>query len=96
MSLSLNEVQKVAKLARIRLSESEVAKYQQNLNRIFDWIDELSELKTDGVEPLYNVHDGICPLFDDVVSQQNKAEDVLANSPVEPIQNFYRVPKVVE
>lgn len=96
MSLSLKEVQKVAKLARIRLADGQAEKYQQDLNRIFEWIDELQEVKTQGVEPLYNVHDGMCPLFDDVVTESNKVDKVLANSPIKPIQNFYRVPKVLE
>lgn len=96
MSLSLKEVQKVAKLSRIRFSDEEAAKYQKSLNRIFGWIDELQEVDTKGVEPLYNVHDAHCSLFEDVVAESDQSKEVLANSPVEPVQNFYRVPKVVE
>lgn len=96
MSLNLAEVKKVARLARLKLEEGEEKKLLEELNKIFAWIDELQELDTGGVEPLYNVHDASCPVFEDEPVKENTVEDVLANSPVKPIQNFFRVPKVIE
>lgn len=96
MSLSLEEVRKVARLARLKLDEEQEKKFLQDLNKTFAWIDELQEIDTGGVEPMYNVHDAICPVFEDDINEGNSVDSVLANSPTKPIQNFYRVPKVIE
>lgn len=50
MSLSKEEVKKVAKLARVELSEDEVTKFQTQLSGILEYIDQLGEVKTEGVE----------------------------------------------
>jgi len=52
MSLSLDQVRKVAKLARLELSEPDLARMQQQLSAILDYVEELNKLDTDGVEPL--------------------------------------------
>ena len=52
MSLSLDQVRKVARLARLELSEPDLARMQQQLSAILDYIDQLNKLDTDGVEPL--------------------------------------------
>ncbi|MCI0703172.1 MAG: Asp-tRNA(Asn)/Glu-tRNA(Gln) amidotransferase subunit GatC [Planctomycetia bacterium] len=52
MSLSIDQVRKVAKLARLELPESDLARMQQQLSAILDYIDQLNQLNTDGVEPL--------------------------------------------
>ena len=52
MSLSLDEVRKVAKLARLELSDADLATMQQQLSAILDYVAQLNELDTDGVEEL--------------------------------------------
>ena len=52
MSLSLDDVRKVAKLARLDMPEADLARMQQQLSAVLDYIDQLNELDTDGVEPL--------------------------------------------
>jgi aspartyl-tRNA(Asn)/glutamyl-tRNA(Gln) amidotransferase subunit C len=52
MSLSLDQVRKVAKLARLELSEPDLARMQQQLSAILAYVEELNALNTDGVEPL--------------------------------------------
>ena len=52
MSLSLDEVRKVAQLARLELSDADLARMQQQLSAILDYVDQLQQLDTDGVEPL--------------------------------------------
>jgi len=52
MSLSLDQVRKVAKLARLELSEPDLTRMQQQLSAILDYVEELNKLDTDGVEPL--------------------------------------------
>src|SRR5438105_1090715 len=52
MALSLDDTRKVARLARLALSEADLAKMQQQLSAILDYVDQLKSLSTDGVEPL--------------------------------------------
>jgi aspartyl-tRNA(Asn)/glutamyl-tRNA(Gln) amidotransferase subunit C len=52
MSLSIDQVRKVAKLARLELSEPDLARMQQQLSAVLDYIELLNQLNTDGVEPL--------------------------------------------
>jgi aspartyl-tRNA(Asn)/glutamyl-tRNA(Gln) amidotransferase subunit C len=52
MSLSLDQVRKVARLARLELSEPDLVRMQQQLSAILDYIDQLNQLDTEGVEPL--------------------------------------------
>lgn len=52
MSLSIEQVAKVAKLARLEMSEPDLVRMQQQLSAILDYIDQLNQLDTDGVEPL--------------------------------------------
>lgn len=55
MSLSSEEVRKIAMLARLGLTDAEVEKFAGQLTGILDWVDMLSEVDTDGVEPTYQV-----------------------------------------
>lgn len=95
MSLSLDEVKKIARLARIAITEDEVVKYQGELNRIFTWIEQLQEVNTENVEPMYSTVDHDLPQREDVVNDGNIKEDVLCNAPISKF-GYYVVTKVVE
>jgi aspartyl-tRNA(Asn)/glutamyl-tRNA(Gln) amidotransferase subunit C len=95
MALTDKDVKKIAKLARIRLSEGEVAHYAGEINGILTWIEQLQEVNTDGVAPLASVSDQALPWRADVVTDGNIQEAVLKNA---PMQNYgcFAVPKVIE
>lgn len=95
MSLTLDEVKKIAHLARIKIDDKEAEKYQGELNKIFDWIEQLQEVDTENTEPLYSVADHNQPLRDDVISDGDIKDDVLANAPISKYDHFV-VTKVVE
>lgn len=95
MSLTLDEVKRVAHLARIKITENEAAKYQVELNKIFDWIEQLQEVNTDNIEPLYSVAEHPLPLREDKVTDGAIKDDVLANAPEAKYDHFV-VTKVVE
>ncbi len=95
MSLSNDDVKKVAKLARIALSDEEVVAHTDELNSIFGWIEQLQEVDTDGVTPMAGVGAFTQRLREDVVSDGNVKEQVIANGP-ETSYGYYVVPKVVE
>ncbi len=88
-------VAKVARLARIEMSDSELETMVPQLNNIIGWIEQLSEVDTDNVEPLANVVNIDLALREDAVTDGDCADKVLANAP-EETQGFFVVPKVVE
>ena len=93
--MDTQEVLKVARLARIETTEEQAEALKGPLNNILGWIEQLSEVDTDNVEPLANVANIELPLRKDVVNDGDCADKVLANAPDEA-QGFYSVPKVVE
>lgn len=95
MSIDKDTVLKVANLNRLAISDAEAEKFVPELNNIMGFIEQLSEVNTDNVEPLANVVDTDLPLRKDEVSDGQCQDKVLANAP-ESMQGFYVVPKVVE
>jgi aspartyl-tRNA(Asn)/glutamyl-tRNA(Gln) amidotransferase subunit C len=94
-SLDQATVARIAHLARIRLDEGEAEGYAQELARILDFVEQLSAVDTEGVEPMTAVVPHTLRLRGDEVTDGKIAEDVLANAP-ERVSGFYAVPKVVE
>ena len=95
MSVSPEQVRHIAKLARIAMSDEELDKLVPELNNILGWVEQLGEVDTDGVEPLTAVIDQKLRLRDDVVTEGNIRDEVLANAP-EAQHGFFAVPKVIE
>ncbi len=96
MSLDVQTVKKVARLARIRMDdETEIAQRAEQLSKIIGFVEQLSEVNTDNVEPLANVGDITLHLRDDVINDGACVDKVLANAPEEK-QGYFVVPKVVE
>ena len=88
-------VKRVASLAHIRMDEDEVARTVPQLSTIMGFIEQLSEVETDNVEPLANVMNVDLRLREDVVNDGANPQKVLANAPEEQ-QDFYVVPKIIE
>jgi len=65
------------------------------LNNILGWIEQLSELDTEGVEPMTSVVAMTPPLRDDVVTDGDRAADIVRNAP-EVVSDYFVVPKVIE
>jgi len=95
MSVSTEQVRHIAKLARIAMSDEEIERLAPELNNILGWVEQLGEVNTEGVEPLTAVIDQKLRLRDDVVTEGNIRDDVLANAP-EAQHGFFAVPKVIE
>lgn len=95
MSIDKQTVLKVANLSRIEVTDSEAEAMVDKLDKIIDFVEQLSEVDTDNVEPLANVVDIDLRLREDVVNDGNCQDKVLANAP-ESMEGFYVVPKVVE
>ena len=95
MSVDKSTVARIARLARIHVPEERQETLASELNGILAWIEELNEVDTDKVEPLASVTGHSLPRRDDVVTDGDRVDDVLANVP-ETAGGFFVVPKVVE
>ncbi|MBB3459592.1 MULTISPECIES: Asp-tRNA(Asn)/Glu-tRNA(Gln) amidotransferase subunit GatC [Rhizobium] len=95
MSVDLATVKRVARLARIAVSEEEANRMVGELNGILGFVEQLSEVDVSGVEAMTSVTPMDMKKRADVVNDGNKAADVVANAPITD-HNFFLVPKVVE
>lgn len=95
MSVDAATVKRIARLARIRIEEDEVARYQDELNAILGFVEQLGEVEVSGVEPMTSVTPMRLRRREDVVSDGGYADRVVANAPLSE-DNFFMVPKVVE
>ncbi len=94
MSLSREEVEKVALLARLQLDGDELDRMTDEIGRIIDFVDQLASLDTEGVEPLAHPLDVANVLADDIVAPSLPREVALANAPKQDGE-CYRVPAVL-
>ena len=71
MKLDTNTINKIAKLARIKLSDEEAKDLLKDMNSILDWVEQLNEVNTDSVEPLTNISSSILPQRKDEANDVN-------------------------
>ncbi|QQR40646.1 Asp-tRNA(Asn)/Glu-tRNA(Gln) amidotransferase subunit GatC [Devosia rhizoryzae] len=95
MSVDAATVKRIGRLARIRIEEGEVAGYQDELNAILGFVEQLSEVDVTGVEAMTSVTPMQLRRRDDVVSDGGYADKIVGNAPLTE-DNFFMVPKVVE
>ena len=100
MSVTLEDVRHIANLARINLSDEEADRLLPELNNILGWVEQLSEVDTDGVEPLTAVIEQKMRLRDDIVDADpltggGVRDKVLSNAP-DAQHGCFAVPKVIE
>ncbi|MFY9350676.1 MAG: Asp-tRNA(Asn)/Glu-tRNA(Gln) amidotransferase subunit GatC [Sphingobium sp.] len=95
MSIDLQTVKKIASLSRISVTEAEAEAMVPELNNILGWVEQLGEVDVTGVEPMTAVIPNHQRLRDDVVTDGNVREKVLANAP-QAEHGFFAVPKVIE
>lgn len=88
-------IDKVAKLANIKLEEDKKEEFAQHLTKVTNWAELLNEVDTDNVEILNNVHGARLKLFPDEIEKNNETQDVLKNSP-DARYDYFAVPKVIE
>ena len=95
MSVDIATVKRVARLARIAVSEDDAERMTGELNAILGFVEQLNEVDVSGVEPMTSVIPMAMKERQDVVTDGNRAADIVANAP-ETAENFFLVPKVVE
>ena len=95
MSVDADTVRRIGRLARIRVTEDEVAAYEGELNAILGFVEQLGEVDVDGVEPMTSVAPMQLRRREDAVTDGGYADRIVANAPISE-DNFFMVPKVVE
>ncbi len=95
MSLSHDEVKRIARLARIAVSESELEAVQAQLNRVLGLIDQMQAVDAKGIEPMAHALDLVQRLRVDDVTETDRHEQFQAAAPAIE-RGLYLVPKVIE
>ena len=95
MSVTKDDVRKVARLIRIAVPEEELETLAGELSGIMGWIEQLNEVDVGGVEPMTSVVAAKLPMRDDAVTDGSIQDQVLANAP-KTDEGFFVVPKAVE
>lgn len=94
MALTREEVLKIAKLSRLEFKDEEIERFQNDLNNIFKYIDELNEVDTSMVEPLTQISLEINAFREDFIKESLTQEEAMKNSPSQA-EGMLVVPKVV-
>jgi aspartyl-tRNA(Asn)/glutamyl-tRNA(Gln) amidotransferase subunit C len=95
VSVDVATVKRVARLARLAVTEDEAVRMTGELNGILGFVEQLSEVDVTGVEPMTSVTPMAMKMRRDEVTDGNMADRIVANAPLTE-QNFFEVPKVVE
>lgn len=95
MQVDEKTVRRIARLARIKITDAEAQSLDKELTQIIEWVEQLDEVDTNGVEPMTRVVAQKLKMRQDVVADGEKADDVTANAPLSE-DHFFVVPKVVE
>ena len=95
MSLTANDVKKIAHLARLGIDESQIEHYAQDLSKVLDLMTQMSQTDTLDVKPMAHPLDQIQRLRPDTVSETNQRENFQAIAP-QTEAGLYLVPKVIE
>lgn len=95
MHVDETTVRRIARLARIKITDEEAKGLEKELSGILDWVEQLRQVDTNAVEPMTRVAAQDLKMGEDVVNDGAKADDIVKNAPASE-DHFFVVPKVVE
>ena len=95
MSLSDDQIRRIARLARIDIGQAESAEVRERLNRVLGLIDQLQAVDTTGIEPMSHALDVVQPLREDTVTEADQRATCQAGAPAVE-GGLYLVPRVIE
>lgn len=95
MQVDENTVRRIARLARISITDEEAKSLESELTGILNWVEQLDEVETDDVEPMTRVVAQDLKMRDDQVTDGEIADDIVKNAPMVD-DHYFVVPKVVE
>lgn len=96
MAFSKQQLHKFANLIRIEIPDEKLEK--MNIDSVIEWLDKLQQINTDGVKPMISPAEHSLPLREDVVTEPNMRDKILANDPdTTGVQRgYFAVPKVMD
>jgi aspartyl-tRNA(Asn)/glutamyl-tRNA(Gln) amidotransferase subunit C len=94
MSITVDEVSKVAGLARLHLAQEKVERFAAQFNDILGYMQQLNELDTSEIQPLYSPVTHATVFREDVINQEYSREELLGNAP-ETDGHYFVVPKII-
>jgi len=96
MAFSKQQLHKFANLIKIEVSDEKLDK--MNIDSVIDWLDKLQKIDTTGVKPMLSPAEHKLPLRDDVVTEPNMRNEILANTPDKTgvSRGYFAVPKVMD
>ena len=95
MKITLQEVEHVARLARLALSEEEKEQMRSQLDRILGYVEKLNQLDTTGVEPTSHAIPMTNVFREDALTPSLSREEAMGNAP-DRQEGFFRVPRIIE
>ncbi|MCF6271393.1 MAG: Asp-tRNA(Asn)/Glu-tRNA(Gln) amidotransferase subunit GatC [Melioribacteraceae bacterium] len=95
MSVTKNDVEHIAKLAKLEIKEDEINEFTSQLNQVLEYVDKLNELDTENVEPLSHPVEGENVFRDDILKNSISTDDALKNS-ASKTDEYFKVPKVIK
>ena len=94
MSVSKDDVKKIAELARLEFNEKEIENYTSEMNQILEYVEKLKELNTENIKPLSHPIENSNIFREDVLKESTQREEALKNAPDASTEHF-KVPKVI-
>lgn len=91
--ITIKDVEHVAKLARLELTEEEKEKFATQLGDVLKYVDQMNEVDTTGVEPMSHAIDFVNVMREDTVKYEQTKEELMKNAPDEE-NGFFKVPKI--
>jgi aspartyl-tRNA(Asn)/glutamyl-tRNA(Gln) amidotransferase subunit C len=95
MAVTKEDVEYIAKLARLELKDTEIDNYTNQLNQILEYMDKLNEVDTSNVEPLLHPVENQNVFREDKIKNTSSKEDTMKNAP-QSDGNFFKVPKIIK
>ncbi len=92
--ISLSDIRKVAKLARLELPEDQIETYTEQLEEILSYVDQLQEIDTENIPPTTRAVEVVNSMREDLVEVNSSREDILNLAPHRE-GDFFRVPKIL-
>jgi len=93
--VSKEVVKHMAQLCKLEFSDEELDNFTEEFSKIVEYVAQLTEIDTEGVEPAYNISQKIQPLREDVIRESLSREEVLKNAPEEQY-GYFKLPSVIE
>ncbi len=95
MKIARKDVEKLAHLGRLELTEEELASMESDMNKMLQFVEKINEMDLEGVEPLAYMSEEVNILREDEVKQDITHEEALKNAP-DKDTDYFRVPKVIK